>query len=204
MAVVSGYFDDSRDGKVLTLAGYVGGEPHWEVFEEQWAAVLDRFEVPYFHMKEFGDPNGVYQKWLPAKDHYEEIKVFMAGLARAIGRSQLKGFGSILRLNDLDRFNAEKGQSLEPYPLAAYANMVWIGNANPKSVINLTFDRTEQISSKLKKAKSYADSDRYYPGVANLIQLNPLNKGLTWRNVRPLQAADFIAWEIRKASSEPI
>ena len=92
----------------MTLAGYVGGEPHWEVFEEQWAAVLDRFEVPYFHMKEFGDPNGVYQKWLPAKDHYEEIKVFMAGLARAIGRSQLKGFGSILRLNDLDRFNAEK------------------------------------------------------------------------------------------------
>jgi hypothetical protein len=27
--------------------------------------------------------------------HYEEITSFMAGLARAIGRSRLKGFGSI-------------------------------------------------------------------------------------------------------------
>jgi hypothetical protein len=198
MAALTGYFDDSGDGKVLTLVGYVGGERHWEMFEEQWAAVLDRFEVPYFHMREFGDPEGVYKKWLPTKDHYKEIALFKAGLARAIGRSQLKGFGSILRLNDLDRFNAEKGLSLEPYPLAAYANMIWIGNANPKSAINLIFDRTEHVSSKLKKAKRYADSDTYYPGVTDLIQPYPLNKGLTWRNVRPLQAADFIAWEIRK------
>jgi hypothetical protein len=51
--------------------------------------------VPYFHIKEFWDPDGVYKKWLPTKDHYEEITSFMAGLARAIGRSRLKGFGSI-------------------------------------------------------------------------------------------------------------
>jgi hypothetical protein len=79
----------------LTLAGYVGGERHWQVFEEHGPAVLDRFEVPHFRIKEFWDPDGVYKKWLPTKDRDEEITSFMAGLARAIGRSRLKGFGSI-------------------------------------------------------------------------------------------------------------
>jgi hypothetical protein len=201
MAVLTGYFDDSQtDGKVLTLAGYAGGERHWAVFEEQWERVLDRYEVPYFHMNEFAEPKdkSVYKKWLPAKEHYKEIASFLGALARAIGRSQLKGFGSIVRLADLDRFNQENGLFLEAYPLAAYGNMLWIGNANPKAIVSLVFDKTEQIASKLEKAGIYAKSDTYYPGVTDLIQPISLNKGLSWRNVRPLQAADFIALEIRK------
>jgi hypothetical protein len=199
MAAITGYFDDSRtDGLLLTLAGYVGGERHWEVFQEQWSAVLDRFEVPYFHMKEFGDPDGPYKKWLPAKDHQKEIASFFAALARAIGRSQLKGFGSVVRLKDLERFNREHNLELEAYPLAAYGNMLWLGKQNPQTVISAVFDRIEQISSKLERAEIYAKSDNYYPGVCDLIQPIPLNKSLTFRNVRPLQAADFSAWEIRK------
>ncbi|WP_315807376.1 MULTISPECIES: DUF3800 domain-containing protein [unclassified Bradyrhizobium] len=201
MAVLTGYFDDSKtDGRVLTLAGYVGGERHWQMFEDQWAAVLDRFEVPYFHMKEFGQPKekSVYEKWLPPEEHNRERAHFMAGLVRAIGRSQLKGFSSIVRISDLERFNQENGLSLEAYPLAVYANMVTIGRANPKAVVSLIFDRAEQIGSKLIKAQTYANSDTYYRGVTDRIQLTALSKSLTWRNVRPLQAADLIAWEVRK------
>jgi hypothetical protein len=48
MAVLTGYFDDSRtDGLIFTLAGYVGGERHWEVFQEQWHRALDLHEAPY-------------------------------------------------------------------------------------------------------------------------------------------------------------
>jgi hypothetical protein len=42
MAVLTGYFDDSQtDGLIFTLAGYVGGERHWEVFQEQWNRALN-------------------------------------------------------------------------------------------------------------------------------------------------------------------
>lgn len=199
MAALTGYFDDSRtDGLVLTLAGYVGEEWQWSSFEERWQAALDRHDVPYFHMKEFCDPNGPYKKWLPPEEHQREIARFLGSLARTIRVSRLKGFGSIVRLKDLDRFNTEHNQVLEPYPLAAYGCMLWIGKQNPNSVVSAIFDRVEQVSSKLEKAQVYARSDTYYPGVTDLVQPIPLNKALTFRNVRPLQAADFAAWEIRK------
>jgi hypothetical protein len=199
MAVLTGYFDDSQtDGLIFTLAGYVGGERHWEVFQEQWNRALNLHDVPYFHMREFGDDNGPYKKWLPAKEHQREIASFMGSLARSIGRSQLKGFGSIVRLKDLERFNRDHGLALEPYPLAAYGCMTWIGNKNPGAVVSMICDHAEQISSKLEKASRYGKSDTYYLGATDLIQPIPLNKALTFREVRPMQAADFAAWEIRK------
>jgi hypothetical protein len=199
MAALTGYFDDSRtEGLIFTLAGYFGGDRHWEMFQDQWPRVLDRYEVPYFHMKEFNAPEGPYKKWLPAKEHQKQISGFLAGLARSIGRSQLKGFSSIVRLKDLERFNRDHGVALEPFPLAAYGCMTWIGKANPGAVVSLIFDRAEQISSKLEKASNYCESDTYYAGVTDLIQPIPLNKGETFREVRPIQAADFAAWEIRK------
>jgi hypothetical protein len=79
MAALTGYFDDSRtEGRIFTLAGYVGGERHWEVFQEQWNRALDLHEVPYFHMREFGKDSGPYKKWLPAKDHQRETPKFPA------------------------------------------------------------------------------------------------------------------------------
>jgi hypothetical protein len=198
MAALTGYLDDSHDGSIFALAGYVGGERHWEVFEEQWGRVLDRYEVPYFHMKEFDDPGGPYKKWLPIKEHKRQVASFFGAVARAIGRSQLKGFGSIVRIKDLKRFNQRHGQNIEPYPLAAYGCMTWIGKANPDVVVSAIFDRCERITSRLKKATIYCESDIYYAGTTNLIQPIPLRKDVTFRKVRPIQAADFAAWEIRR------
>ncbi len=189
MAALTGYFDDSRtDGLIFTVAGYVGGQRHWEIFDDLWPAVLARFEVPYFHMKEFGDPDGPYRKWLPYPDHRKEISSFLGALARAISGARLKGFGSIIRLKDLARFNKEKRLALEPYALAVYGSMIWIGKQNPSDVISLIFDRIEQVSSRLEKATEYADSDIYYAGVCDRIQLIPLNKSLGAHDVPALQA----------------
>jgi hypothetical protein len=98
----------------------------------------------------------------------------------------------------LERFNQERGLSLEAYSLATYGNMLWLGMQNPQTVITIICDRVEQLPSKLEKAKIYAKSDTYYPGVTDLIQLSCLNNGLSAKNFGPVQAADFAAWEIRK------
>lgn len=58
-----GWFDDTRtNGRYWSVGGYVGGALHWAEFEETWPMALANHEVPYFHMREMADPNGVYAK----------------------------------------------------------------------------------------------------------------------------------------------
>jgi hypothetical protein len=40
--LVKGYLDDSYDGQVWALGGYVGGPAAWEEFETDWPMALAR------------------------------------------------------------------------------------------------------------------------------------------------------------------
>ena len=199
MAAMTGYFDDSRsDGQVLTVAGLVGDETQWQEFERTWPLILKRHAVPYFHMREMSDPSGVFAKWLPHRDHVEEVRAFFVDIVEAIGGCKFGTFGAIVRIQDLARFNSEKSLSLEPYALAVYAIMLQIRRGYPNMIVSLIFDHIEQVFSRLEKAIEYAKDDPTYPGAADYIQPIPLPKACTFRNVRPIQAADFVVWEIRK------
>lgn len=199
-ALIKGWFDDSRRGLLWAVGGYIGGDHRWECFDDLWPMALANHDVPYFHMKEMRDPNGVFGKWHPPQEHKEELADFFGGPAKVIKQSRLVGIVSLVRQTDLDRFNAEFGQSLEPYPLAAYGCMLLAARENLEGMsIELIFDRVEKLPSKLAKAHDYADSDKIYePGVCDAVTTIPLARGLSWREVPALQAADFFAWEFRK------
>jgi hypothetical protein len=199
-ALIKGWLDDSRRGQIWAVGGYIGGDHRWENFDAFWPMALANHDVPYFHMKEIGDPHGVYAKFHPPQEHREELADFFGGLAKVIGESRLVGISSIVRQSDLDRFNREFEQSLEPYPLAAYGCMLLAARENLEGIpIELVFDNVEKVHSKLGKAREYADSDKIYePGICDQTVTTPLSKGLTWREVPALQAADFFAWEFRK------
>jgi hypothetical protein len=206
MAVISnflakGWFDDTlTNGKVLNIGGYVGSHGHWEEFENGWPMALANHGVPYFHMREMADPGGPFAKWHPPEEHEPERAAFFLDLAKVIGRSYLTGFNCTVRLEDLARFNAEKGLNLEAYPLAAYGCMLVIGQDYLNRPTELVFDHIEKAHSKLAKAWEYAKSDSYHgpDGVFDSMVTTPLAKELTFRTVQPLQAADFWAWETRK------
>src|SRR5260370_41893296 len=109
LALISGYFDDSRkDGEILVLAGYVGYVNQWEHFERLWNVALTTHGVPYFHMREMADPNGVFTKWHPPQDHQDEVLAFFKDLVSGIQKCWLHMFGSAVWIKDLDRLNAEK------------------------------------------------------------------------------------------------
>jgi hypothetical protein len=97
MAVISdvlakGYFDDSQStGEVWALGGYMGNPLHWESFDTYWPMALTNAEVPYFHMREMADPNGIFAKWLPHEEHREEVANFFSDLAKVISHSMLTG-----------------------------------------------------------------------------------------------------------------
>lgn len=199
MSVIKGYADDSRHkDKIWAVGCYAGNDLQWEHFEETWPKMLARHGVPYFHMREMADQNGAYKKWHPFAEHYDEVAAFFADMAKVIGECWLRAFFSITRINDLNRFNLETGLSLEPYPMAAYGCMLGIANDLHNLTTEIVFDHVEKVSSKLAKAMEYAETDTYYDLVDELVVPVPLNKKVTFRQILPLQAADFLIWEIRK------
>jgi hypothetical protein len=69
----------------------------WEGYKEMWPMALANHEVPYFHMREMADPNGVFKKWHPFNEHYDEVADFFSGLTKVIGYCHLRSFFSIAR-----------------------------------------------------------------------------------------------------------
>lgn len=199
VALVSGYFDDSlASGDVWVVAGYAGTINQWELLERLWNEALVRHGVPYFHMREMADPKGPFAKWHPPQDHKDEVLAFLSDLVAAIRKSRLKMFGSAVWTSDLDRFNAEHGVSIEPYPLAAYACLSQVAFEYQLPVTAI-FDRVEKIQSKLRRAWQYIRTEPLWPELCDNIATMPLQKTVTSRQVPGMQAADFIAWESRKA-----
>jgi hypothetical protein len=197
--VIKGWHDDSRQGGVWCVAGFVGFIDQWDEFEQDWPLLLDTHQVPYLHMREMANPNGVYAKWHPPKEHYAEMAAFFADVAKIIGRTGLHAFGGIAREKDVERFNAEHGLNLQPYSLAAYGSMIGLYTRHPREPVELVFDHVEKIEHKLALTRDYADSDSHYAGDFDQVVLTPLAKEFGGaKKVLPLQAADFFAWEWRK------
>jgi hypothetical protein len=119
---------------------------------------------------------------------------FFGGLAKVIGESRLVVNCVRCSQGDLDRFNKEFGQSLEPYPLAAYGRMLLAARDNIEGMpTELVFDNVEKIYSKLAKAREYADVDNLYePGACDQTVTVPLPKGLTWRELSSSAGRRFL------------
>jgi hypothetical protein len=199
MPVLRGYFDDSRTGReIVTIAGYVGDADQWDHYETMWPMALANHDVPYFHMKEMASPTGVYKKWHPPEDHSSEIADFFRGLVRVIGTSNLRGFGATVRVGDLAKFNSERNLSVDAYSLAVYGCMLEIAQKYIDEPVEMVFDHFEKVESKLAAAYGYARTDSYHGGIYGKLVLLPLSRNLSFKDVLPLQSADFAAWELRK------
>ena len=173
----------------------------WGVFEDGWVAVLNEFDVPHLHMKEFGDPNGIYAKWT---DEPGEVRRFLEGFVSVIEKCALTAVGTILRLDDLKRFNRDYGQNLDAYSICVYGCILELARVYPDTPTQMILDHFKHADSKIAKAKSYARTDGFYPGCGKYVDeylvAGPLPKSDTFRNIIPIQAADFAAWEARKSS----
>jgi hypothetical protein len=82
--------------------------------------------------------------------------------------------------------------------MAAYGCMLGLANDLPNLTIEIVFDHVEKVSSKLAKAAEYAKSDMYYDDVDKQVVPIPLKERVTFRELLPLQAADFLIWEVQK------
>jgi hypothetical protein len=206
MQPLKGYFDESGDEHdaqhgALSVAGYVGDASSWSAFESEWRGVLKDFTVPYLHMREFQHRRGAFAAWTKGDPEADAREArFLGALAGAIGAAALEPFGAVISLSGLRRFNAETGAGLSAKALAIYGCALDIRRRHPNEAIDLVVDRMDAGSAVVESAKRYAVSDSYYPESRNFPVARVLPKvgSEGSHNTPGLQAADFLAWEVRK------
>jgi len=111
----------------------------------------------------------------------------------------LAGVGAIVRVPDLQRFNRDHGLDLQAYPLGVYASLIELSRRYPNSDLETLWDKVDRHNALIQLARDYADSDSANPGCGAKIEINPLEKSCSSKNVPALQIADFAAYELLKS-----
>src|SRR5271165_3611257 len=103
IAMLTVYLDASgsrHESEIVTLAGFLSEVEQWMKFEEEWQYFLDRFGIPYLHMREFAFFKGPYAFLRGDEQKRREILNTLCGV---IERRTLIGFCRNVRVRD---FNA--------------------------------------------------------------------------------------------------
>jgi hypothetical protein len=201
MAILKAYFDDSKDNRVLTIAGYLSDHESWARFDHAWQVVLDRFHVPYLHMSEFWDRDGIYRH---IKDDPKEEEAFFAGIVKVICDHLRFCVQTTVVLDDVKKFNRVQKYKLSAQALAIYGCLLRLQTQFNGQPIEVIFDKFERASSFIELGKHYAEADAQQPLNKHLILSVRVEDGESWRTILPLQAADFVAWEMRKYCNDPL
>lgn len=199
--VLRAFLDDSGDHThpAMSIAGYVGNEKAWQTFEIHWQSALDRHAIPYFHMKEICKPKSPLFCF-NGKVNGDRLAVLLNDLALALTKcwaQQFCGIGCVVPKQALNKFNHERGRKIEPVALAIYTCIGLMQNEFPGSTIEASLDRMTKADRSIAIAKEYLASNPR-PVNGSKVAITTLKGDLSAKSVRPLQAADFAAWEGRK------
>jgi len=202
--MLAAYFDESglhAEARTFCLAGYIGYASDWFEFSRAWRHLLADAKVASFHMSEFETRHGPFADW-PWERRYSLIRE----LVSLINATSLSGFGIGVPLDVYERVRATLilNRNLRPewwdhpYLLAFHWALVELGvesdHLPPNETIAFTLDQNSTFRSRL------AGTHRTYQNDATWNRHKRIGS-LTFSSrldVEPLQAADLLAYEVRK------
>lgn len=205
MSMLTCYFDasGSKHGtSVYSVAGYVSTEDGWIAFDRDWTSRLERFHVPHFHMKEFGPSKGHFKGWEGKDCRRAE---FLEQLVRITRRYALHSFSVTMNLNVYEAGNrlfSLKERGVVPLLLCGGGcvekALKWGKEKRRTEPIKFYFEKGELDWGILKK---WMD-DRGIPCDSAPKRPDP-SKSLGFP-LTPLQAADFVAWQLRRLYDDSV
>jgi hypothetical protein len=185
------YFDDSghpSKGPDLVVGGFISTIPRWRLFEVEWKAALDDFEVSAFHMKDFTWSAGEFASW-----KYNEARrvAFLKRLIKVVKKRTIASISSAMLMNDYREVDRafELSEFVTPYAICGvnteHKTIKWLREHS------YPVDQLECI---------YEDGTKHKGTFTDLASLmgfpSPIFKPKN--TFRALEAADFISWELGK------
>lgn len=201
------YFDESGgdDLGLTCVCGFVASVDQWEQFEVDWRLFLAKYDVPYFHMKEYAQSKGPFAKWADKCMSATRAK-FIGDAAEIIKATTQRMFISMVvhEIFDLsDRSYRVRDVFNSPYALAGRLCVALVNTWRRKTTMPLdmeyVFEDGGPDKGGLIKAMTAPPSNLPDPSFKPGRDIKPCGK---WPDGRKgliqLQAADFLAYETRK------
>ena len=150
------YFDESGNEELpgyFGVAGLVGSDNQWSVFDRLWKETLETTGAPYLHMREFAHSVDAFTEWKDDKARREQL---MAGVVAAVLQSELTAVGSALRVGDFDALTEEQRIRLQSPYFFCLQDVLWgfaLTNLDedPKVEVHVSGDRHGQHEDKARK-----------------------------------------------------
>lgn len=198
------YLDESghwRNTTSVVVAGLAGFEYQWEGFDEEWRATLQSYGVSEFHMTDFENRQKQFRGW----DEATQKRPLISALITSIVRRNLISVGTGVSVEWFERIPAEEyagSQFFENvYHLALEETIHLIGRD-----IGPDFG-ARAVSVTLADQPEFKGQGRgYYAALAALLYkwyLWPHAPYIPVKESPRLQAADIVAYELRKACDDP-
>ncbi|MGA2076753.1 MAG: hypothetical protein ABSH52_24970 [Terriglobia bacterium] len=209
MVMLSAYFDRSEyteDHATLVVAGYISEVEAWKSFDSEWKhfLALPEYSVPYFHMKEFTVSRGVFSNgW---KGQHRKRREFLEGLIRIVQRHTFASFATGVRL---DEFNAVLQEFPDIHPQCpirspfAYCGWLCVRKAEDHALRErFSNPRVQSYFEKGDKDRHFLEDilDHFKHPTPQFKPKIPEYPEQEADCLRPLQCADFAAWEVVKYS----
>lgn len=192
------FFDESggADHGFIAVCGYAASVEKWRRFETDWKALLADHGVPYLHMKLLAHCKGPYEKW---KQDEKGRVAFLREAGTVVCGSADYGFLCAVRYADFEKVNREYYLADNFHSPYALAGRFCIARAN--HWVNSVGMSTKEIEYVF---------DRGGPDIPGLVELmqrsnlqipafRPSRDTENEAGLVQLQAADYFAYELRKA-----
>ena len=197
--MLTAYFDEAIGKDFTCVCGWVSDVNGWEGFEVDWTLFLVKYDVPYFHMKEFTQSVGPFAKW---KGNETRRRQFLTDALDIIQSRALRGFVSGVQeilFNRVNRSHALAETFSSCYALVGREAMDWANryaSIAARKEVKCIFEDGGPDRGGLLKAADAAPMVST-PDFEPSRDITDRKKGVR-RGVIQLQAADFLAYEVRK------
>ncbi len=202
------YFDEAggRDIRYTVVAGWVASVERWERFEVDWRIFLAKYDVPHFHMKEYTGFSGPFRKWKGGQ--WEGTRGnFMRDAAAIVQSTVERGFISLVpheSFGEIDRRYKLRNFFPSEYALVgracvAGANQWWRRTDTAPREMKYVFEDGGPDKGGLIQSMTAFPPYLPAPAFEPSRDFKPDRKWPQGRvGVIQLQAADYLAYEIRK------
>lgn len=195
--LIYAYFDESAENNtkngILAVCGYALDAAGVDGLVPEWQRLTERYRVPFFHMTECNANNGVFSHLSPA-----ECDLAAREAIRLARTYPLHGHAMVLDQPVYREILQNEGFDCDPYTFMVWGQFIhvnrWVHENRPDEKISLFFEsgyRSEPRANELLRAIS----PDHWGGKNHVTSHTFVRK----EESEPTQAADLIAWHVRKA-----